>query len=172
MLTTTTLLGQQVLDTVNVDDIDIEGIGYKTHMDSVERNLGTPLKYSTYEEEEGEAEGYDQWFYFTYDSLQLAFYEWEQNTYLFSFNYFGHNRTIKIGNTSISIGDHVQSLQTHFSYSFSEFVSRSSSSSNPEKELYIRIEKIYPDAVSYDGIINITVVEDRIVRISASFEPA
>ena len=172
MLPTTMLLGQQVLDTVDVHNIRIEGIGYNTPLDSVEKKLGKPLKYSTYEEEEGEAEGYDQWFYFTYDSLQLAFYEWEQKTYLFSFDSFDQKYKIELSNKSVSIGDHVQTLQTHFPNSFNEFISRVDSDPDMEKELYIRIAKVFPNAISYDGIINITVKENKIIRVSASFEPA
>ncbi len=172
MLPTTMLLGQQVLDTVDVHNIRIEGIGYNTPLDSVKKKLGKPLKYSTYEEEEGEAEGYDQWFYFTYDSLQLAFYEWEQKTYLFSFDSFDQKYKIELSNKSVSIGDHVQTLQTHFPNSFNEFISRVDSDPDMEKELYIRIAKVFPNAISYDGIINITVKENKIIRVSASFEPA
>ena len=125
-----------------------------------------------YEEEEGEAEGYDKWFYFTYDSLKLAFYEWNKEVYLSSFVTKHRRYEVELGEAVVSVGDSMNVLQTNFPNSFDEFVSRGNPDGNKAEEFYIRIAIVYPNAVSYDGIINIKIFRDRITEISASFQPA
>lgn len=162
----------QKIDTVYADSISIEGIGYRSPLDSVEKRLGNPISYTVYEEEEGEAEGHDKWFYFAYDSLKLAFYEWNQEVYLSSFTTNNRSHPVKLGPVSVIVGASVTTLQTHFPKSFEEFVSRQKQNDKEDGEFYIRIALVYPNAVSYDGIVNLKIVEGRISEVSASFQPA
>ncbi len=164
-------LGQQ-LDTIDVYTVSVADIDYNTPMDSIEKRLGKPMEYSVYEEEEGEAEGYDKWFYFTYNSLQLTFYEWSRETYLFSFNINSNQYTVKLGNMQVSVDDSIKILQEHFPNSYHEFISRQNPDNNQVEDFYIRIAIPYLNAISYDGIINIKILENKVIGVSASFRPA
>ena len=154
----------QVLDTLDARMISIAGIWRTTPPDSVKSKLGTPVDYSVYEEEEGETEEYDQWFYFTYDSLKLAFYQHKGERYGSSFATIGRSYPIILGDIRISVGASLSTLEEHFPHSFQEFTSRRKIDKN-EEELYIRIAEIQADTVSYDGIVTIKIVENRIAEV-------
>ncbi|MGB3777156.1 MAG: hypothetical protein WA960_02270 [Tunicatimonas sp.] len=162
----------QNIDTVHADSINIEGISYRSPLDSVEKKLGSPLSYTVYEEEEGEAEGHDKWFYFTYDSLHLAFHEWNQEVYLSSFTTSNRSYVVKLGLVSTILGASVTTLQAHFPNSFKDFVSRQKQKGSKDGNLYIKIALVYSNAVSYDGIVNLRIVDNKISEVSASFQPA
>ena len=167
------LIQAQHIDTIYAENVSIEKIGYNSSLDSVKSRLGKPKDYSTYEEEEGEAEGYDKWFYFTYDSLKLALYEWNGDVHLSSFSNRNKRYKVELGRSLISVGDSIDILRTSFPHSFREFVSRQAQHHDyQQEEFYIRIAVVYPNAVSYDGIVNIKVRSQIITEISASFQPA
>ena len=162
----------QLLDTLDASRVTVAEIGFNSSLNSVRKKLGAPVGYHIYQEEEGEEEGAEQWFYFTYDSLKLAFSQWNEEVHLSSFSVTGKQYAVVLGEISLSVGDEVEVLKNHFPYSFEDFALRKWSSLDKENKFYVRIAVAYHDVISYDGIVNIKVNGKRITEISVSFQPA
>lgn len=167
-----TLIGQVQLDIVFVDSIYIDDVSYRSDISKVEEKFGMPKNYSEYEEEEGGAEGFDKWFYFTYDSMKITFYEYNNVKKMSSFDVKGSSYKININDKEITVGMSLGILKNMFPKSHLEYLKRYDKTNPRVKNFYVTIAIKYPKAISYDGILNIEIVEDRIRSIAASFDPA
>lgn len=166
------LLGQTQLDIVFADNLNIDGLGYKSNFSQVREKFGNPKQYSEYDDPLGLSEGHDKLFYFTYDSMKITFFEYNNNISMSSFNVEGSSYKINFNNKEIIVGMNLEILKVMFPKSHLDYLKRYARTNPTVKNFYVTIAMKYPKVISYDGILNIKIVEDRIHSIAASFDPA
>lgn len=153
---------------IPIESIMIDSFKYGGVIQNFIELIGKPKSYKEYIDPYP-LEGYGKTFYLTYDSLKATFVEFYEKIILSKIAIIGSNYSIKIGSSSIQVGDPLYKLsQFKKSYDFFSLQHKKPYENN-EQHFYINL-LIKTIDYEYYGLINIKLKEDIVTEIAFRFD--
>lgn len=161
------LIAQANLDVLTIDSIYINEFKIDNDIKNCFRIFGKPEKYKELEIEDGDGpDGWSKIYYIDYKALSIRYIDYYGETLVSSITVLGKEYIVHLGNIKINIGDNINVITEKFSTSSKNYYDRKKQLNNTnELEFYIKL-LIEKNNYKYYGLINISVKENVINKIS------